>query len=574
MTAQSQRAKGALAAAAFTTLLLTSAAVHGQDRDLDDLKIRLERLEQRNETLERQNERLETQNQKLEQQFDRLQRSSNEGPRPVSSNAPQLNGTLETDQLEKAVENYLNTRDSQKKKEEELKKKEADERGHVVGGDLAFKTFWKDGFVAETANKDFRVHFGGRAHVDAGWFDPDENLQSLAGPAGWLDGADFRRLRLRADGTMYEVLDWVVEMDFQSAVAGTTNHPVPTDAYLSITHLPLVGALDIGHYKEPFSFDDYGTADNYTQLMERSDADNAFSPSRNLGLMLHNTACDNKLIWATGIFRANSENASGSAFDYGNGEYAYTTRVVYLPYYASEGRYWFAIGGAHSYRTLDPDDTSSRFRFRSQIPIRVGSPNFVDTGLLQADHDQLLNFQAALVLGSFMLQSEWYNAQVEDIRRGLLASGKSRTLDATLGGFYLQASYLFTGEYHPIDRERARMNRVRPNETFFCVSQGDSSCWSNLIHGRGAWEAVVRYGYLDVGSSAFRAFPAVPGIPGSGAAAVATAGIEQDIVFGLNWYLSPNVRLMANYVHAFRDVPGVSGDGDVDAIGLRAIFDF
>jgi phosphate-selective porin OprO/OprP len=574
MTAQSQRAKGALAAAAFTTLLLTSAAVHGQDRDLDDLKIRLERLEQRNETLERQNERLAAQNQRLEQEFDRLQRPNNEGIRSVSTDTPQLNGIIELNQLEKAVDDYLNARDSQKKKEDEQKKKDADARGYEVGSDLAFKTFWKDGFVAETANKDFRVHIGGRVHVDAGWFDPDENLESLAGPAGWLDGADFRRIRFRADGTMYEVLDWVVEMDFQSAVAGTTNHPVPTDAYVSITHLPLVGALDIGHYKEPFSFDDYGTPDNYTQLMERSDADNAFSPSRNIGLMLHNTACDDKFIWATGIFRANSDNASGNTFDYGDGEYAYTTRVVYMPYYENDGRCWFAIGGAHSYRTLDPSDTASRFRFRSQIPIRVGSPNFVDTGQLQADHDQLLNLQAALVLGPVMLQSELYNAQVEDIRRGLLASGKSRRLDANFSGFYLQASYLLTGEYHPIDRDRARVNRVRPNETFFCVNQGDSSCWSNLIHGRGAWEVALRYGYLDVGSSSLRAFPAVPGIPGSGAAEVTTAGIEQDIVFGLNWYLSPNVRLMANYVHAFRDVPGNTIDGNVDAVGIRAIFDF
>jgi phosphate-selective porin len=63
-------------------------------------------------------------------------------------------------------------------------------------------------------------------------------------------------------------------------------------------------------------------------------------------------------------------------------------------------------------------------------------------------------------------------------------------------------------------------------------------------------------------------------VPNSGAAAAANAGIEQDVALGLNWYLSPNVRLMINYTHAFRDVPGSTGDGDVDALGVRAIFDF
>ena len=76
------------------------------------------------------------------------------------------------------------------------KKKAAEAQGYEVGSDLAFKTFWKDGFTAETAHKDFRVHLGGRVHADAGWFAPDSNLESLGGPAGWQDGAEFRRLRL------------------------------------------------------------------------------------------------------------------------------------------------------------------------------------------------------------------------------------------------------------------------------------------------------------------------------------------------------------------------------------------
>ncbi|MBI3466571.1 MAG: hypothetical protein HY000_26455 [Planctomycetes bacterium] len=555
-------------------LLWAASAVRADDKEFADLKARLLRLEQRNEKLEKQNERLARQNEQLEQRFDRLLKGECNGMGPVSAAAYPPAGNIERERLERAVDDYLEARDEAKKRPDEDKEKEADAPGYEVGSDLAFKTFWKEGFSAETANKDFRVHVGGRVHADAGWFAPDDNLQSLAGPAGWLDGADFRRLRLRGDGTMYEVLDWVLEIDFQTAVGGTSNHPVPTDAYVSLTHLPLVGALDIGHYKEPFSFDDYGTPDNYVLLMERSDADNAFGPARNMGLMLHNTAFDDRVIWATGVFRTNSDNASGNAFDYGDGEYASTSRVVFMPYYANDGRCWFLFGGAYSHRILDPDEASSRFRFSSRIPIRVGSPAFVDTGNLIADDDDLFNVQAALVSGPLMLQAEFYNAQVHDIRRALIAASQPRLLDAAFNGFYTQASYLLTGEYHPIDRDRARMNRVRPNENFFCVETGDKDGGRGFGHGQGAWELVARYEYLDVGSDALGAFPAVPGVPGSAAAAVAGAGIEQDVAVGVNWYLSPNARLMINYVHAFRNVPGTTGDGDVDALGARAIFDF
>src|SRR5262249_11782889 len=103
-----------------------------------------------------------------------------------------------------------------KRAAEEQKKQQLEQEGYEVRSDLNFKTFWRDGLNAETANKDFRVHFGGRLHVDAAWFNPDSNLESLPGPGGWQDGADFRRLRLRGGGTMYEVFIWVLEFDLTS----------------------------------------------------------------------------------------------------------------------------------------------------------------------------------------------------------------------------------------------------------------------------------------------------------------------------------------------------------------------
>ena len=67
--------------------------------------------------------------------------------------------------------------------------------GHEVGSDLKMTASWKDGLELSTANKDFRVHIGGRTQFDVGWFSVDQNVnQNINIPYG--DGMDFRRARL------------------------------------------------------------------------------------------------------------------------------------------------------------------------------------------------------------------------------------------------------------------------------------------------------------------------------------------------------------------------------------------
>src|SRR5262249_9818072 len=65
--------------------------------------------------------------------------------------------------------------------------------------DHHFQLSWSDGLLAETADHDFRIHIGGRFDFDSGWYSAPANIQNnLASPL--LDGTDFRRFRLGADG--------------------------------------------------------------------------------------------------------------------------------------------------------------------------------------------------------------------------------------------------------------------------------------------------------------------------------------------------------------------------------------
>ena len=93
--------------------------------------------------------------------------------------------------------------------------------------------------------------------------------------------------------------------------------------YMEITKVPFVGNVKVGHFKEPFRLEAL-TSSKYMTFMERG-LPIAFSPERNVGLMLHNSYMDNKLSIQAGIFQ------NGLSDEEQNGNRNITSRISYLP---------------------------------------------------------------------------------------------------------------------------------------------------------------------------------------------------------------------------------------------------
>jgi phosphate-selective porin len=102
---------------------------------------------------------------------------------------------------------------------------------------------------------------------------------------------------------------------------------------------------------------------------------------------------------------------------------------------------------------------------------------------------------------------------------------------------------------------------VVPIENAFCRQDG---CWN---FGRGAWEVLARYNYLNMDSK---------GVNG---------GVLNGIVLGVNWYLNPKCRFMVDYAMDHRGAtqyvaPGVpsnvstSPSGWLYGVGARFHVDF
>lgn len=154
----------------------------------------------------------------------------------------------------------------------------AEATGSVVGDDLTLHAAWRNGLELSTRDKAFRVHVGGRWQFDTAWMSAADAVQrNLPGSVTYHDGVDFRRARLRVDGTMYEVIEFAFEYDFvnslrvrNSSGSGVTDEAVPavTDLWAQVSHTP-IGSLRIGSQKEAIGFE-HIVSSRFLPFLERS----------------------------------------------------------------------------------------------------------------------------------------------------------------------------------------------------------------------------------------------------------------------------------------------------------------
>ncbi|MFM7413710.1 MAG: porin, partial [Planctomycetota bacterium] len=101
----------------------------------------------------------------------------------------------------------------------------------------------------------------GQVQADTVYFGQDEESRIDVGDL--QDGVQFRRLRIGARGTSFEVLQYSLGVDFALA-----NQPSYLDNYLEWKDLPYLQHIRAGHYFEPFSLERVTQNRNNT-FMER-----------------------------------------------------------------------------------------------------------------------------------------------------------------------------------------------------------------------------------------------------------------------------------------------------------------
>jgi phosphate-selective porin OprO/OprP len=457
---------------------------------------------------------------------------------------------------------------SDKKNADEQKKKDLEANGFKVASDLALTTRWNvglsgnAGFMAESPNKDFILHLGGRFQLDTVFFHTQPALTPSTGILE--DGMFFRRVRIQFDGTAYEMFEWNLEYALEQVQQGVPNLD---EFWVGMKNLPILGSVRIGHNKVPQGFEgDLVSSSKAMTFMERSAYTDAFYQNFATGVWAGNSVLDQRATWAAMWYRQDNAIHGNNGDDFGDGNYGVSGRLTALPVYEDDGRCWLHLGASATYRAgerPDPGITGAslvRLRARPQMRDAIGdfgsttvtsivppatttlpgnTVRWVDTGNIVAQGISVVGFEACLVRGPFSVQSEWALAMPSSAGNPLFHGG------------YAQVSYFLTGENRTYDRRLGREGTTYmsgPN-TIFWATRDEDGGWSL---GRGAWELAYRYNYLSLNSGPI------------------LGGQLEGHEVGVNWYLTPTIKIQFEYLHEYRyNRSGANPPGFMDGFGTR-----
>jgi len=274
------------------------------------------------------------------------------------------------------------------------------------------------------------------------------------------------------------------------------------------------GRLIIGQVKVPMGQNEITSSNNIT-FIERSAPSNLVADSRRLGLSYH--VSDGPITFQTMLYTNAIAQSSG-----GNDPVGLAGRLVFNPIHDNNTMVHLGVSGA-----FEDLGTGSTLRLRERPESRPSSGiRAIDTGTITGvSSTAKLGLEAAYQAGPFSAEAEYFSVDVD----------RSGANDPTFGGYHIQASYVLTGE-----------SRSYSGGNFGGIRPASSS---------GAWELAARFSSSDLIDS---------GIVG---------GKMDNITLGANYYVSPNLRFMANLI--FSDVKdGRFGDEDITIFLMRAQYNF
>ncbi|WP_310991546.1 OprO/OprP family phosphate-selective porin [Aequorivita marina] len=364
-----------------------------------------------------------------------------------------------------------------------------------------FSFKWDNGFKLTSQDNQFALKFGGRIMVDHAYLFQNDALSENFGPLVSKSGTEIRRARLFFSGDIYENTHFKFQVDFAGDEVSIK------DVYIGFSNIPIVGNLQIGHFKEPFRLSSV-TSSKFTTFMEPAQ-NTAFAQSRNNGIMVSNNFLDKRLSAQLSTFR-NANNNSDDAF--ADDGYIITGRLTGLAIRNNQKNKLLHLGIGYSYRKPESKEY--------QVAARPGAhlaPKYISTGTLEnVDAINLINLEAAYLHGPFSFQGEYLNASVETHLQNL-----------NFSNYYGEISYFITGESKNYKGSYDGFGRVKPKKNF-----------NKKDRGAGAWEIAFRYSNTNLTD------------------AYIAGGKQTDITLGLNWYINPVTKLMINHVWANTDNQG------------------
>ncbi|MEA3496367.1 MAG: porin, partial [Bacteroidota bacterium] len=359
-----------------------------------------------------------------------------------------------------------------------------------VFGQSKFNSEWDNTYKFSSDDGQFKLKFGGRLMTDWAIFSQDDSMESNFGEL--KPGAEFRKIWFYNSGQIYNNIKYKVQLSFDGGEV------VLKDVFIEMTDIPLLGNIRFGHFKEPFRFDVITSSKNVL-FMENS-LHTGFANTRSTGVMIHNNFLDKKISFQTGVF-FNSDKQGNPLNSY---DYNFTSRLTALAFVNENKTKYLHLGSSYSLRIID-DVYNIKSKPESHLCNTYLNTNDIDF----ISNLNLIGTEAYLVLGSFSFQSEY---TISSVDRGTKD-------DYSFSALYGQVGFYLTGEHKSYKSALSPVGRTYPKNNV-----------GNGKNGIGAWELALRYSSIDLNSKDIK------------------GGKLHDIAMGVNWYLNPATKIIANYI--------------------------
>lgn len=347
----------------------------------------------------------------------------------------------------------------------------------------------QDGFILQSGDGAFRVRVTGYAQADGRFFAGDEDE---LGTNVFL----LRRVRPILSGTLGRIFEFNITPDFGGGTA------VVQDAYLDARY-SAKARLRVGKFKVPFGLERLQSATGLF-FVERG-LPSGIAHIRDVGVQLHGELGGGVATYAVGLFNGAVDGSSADT-DSNDGK-DLGGRLFFQPFRKSTAASAQGVGIGIAATTGKQEGALPSFRSPGQLTFFTYA-----SGVTAGGPRTRVMPQASYSAGPFRLIAEYARSN-QDVRKG------TETSEVTNAAWQAAGTFLLTGE-------TPAGGVVSPKRPF-----GTDTGW-------GAFELAARYTELDVDDAVFARGLADPARSASRARAVA---------FGVNWYLTKNVKYVANY---------------------------
>jgi len=424
------------------------------------------------------------------------------------------------------------------------------------------------------SSSDGRWTFSPRVDVMGDFASYDARHQTVAGIALKQSGENFRRAQIGFQGTMAGDFSYRFIYDFggsngdetyQAALCGTNaaqklcttgagTGPHIKEAWVGYTGILSPFTFQIGALPPPANLGDATAADDLLFNERASPA----QLSRGLGGDDSRESVGfigNGTFWNASAYLTGDTVGKADLIAPGSSQEAVVGRVAFAPIHDPDTNFTIHVGVNGTDVIRPPESTSVSgstgqpvtgdfITFSDRPELRVDNVTFLNSGAIAAKSAHAVGLEGAVSYGPLLLEGEnlWYGIERTPTK------GKS---SPDFSGWYVEGSWVITGEERKYNMAQAAFTRPDPDEAF----DPANGAW-------GAWEVAGRYSSTDL-------------VYHAGLSDAVYGGKQNIWSLGLNFYPIYNLKMMFDYEHVdVSDVGKLNNNGEFTVLGMRTQVSF